>query len=208
MAGSKCRECLSHRQANPSVFGAVMFSIHDRPYRLCDGVSRREVLRVGGLGLGGLTLPGLLAAAQAGPQATREATFGKAKNVIFLFLAGGPPQHETFDPKPDAPVEIRGPFKPISTNVPGIHFCELLPRTARLADKLAIVRSMATDDHIHSSSGHWVLTGHKYVGPNRGRYKPRIGRTSARSSNAWRRVPNCQDSRRSGSRISIGSTRT
>ena len=57
-------------------------------------------------------------------------TFGNAKNVIFLWLQGGPPQHETFDPKPDAPVDIRGPFKPIATNVPGIRYCELLPRTA------------------------------------------------------------------------------
>ena len=71
------------------------------------------------------------------------ATFGRAKNVIFLWLQGGPPQHETFDPKPNAPAEIRGPFRPIATNVPGIRFCELLPRTARHADKLAIVRLAA-----------------------------------------------------------------
>jgi len=143
-----------------------MFSIQAHPYRLCDGVSRREILRVGGLSLGGLALPQLLATARAGPRVSADPTFGRAKNVIFLFLAGGPPQHETFDPKPLAPAEIRGPFKPISTNIPGIQFCELLPRTAGLADKLAVVRSMATDDNIHSSSGHWVLTGHKYVGPN------------------------------------------
>ncbi len=93
-------------------------------------------------------------------------TFGQAKSVIFLFLQGGPPQHETFDPKPDAPVEIRGPFKPISTTVPGVQFCELLPRTARIAHKLAVVRSMATDDNNHDSSGYWVQTGYKYQGPN------------------------------------------
>ena len=91
---------------------------------------------------------------------------GGRKNVIFLYLAGGPPQHETFDPKPEAPVEIRGPFQPIQTNVPGIQFCELLPRTARMAEKLAVVRSMATDDNVHSSSSSWVLTGYKYRGPN------------------------------------------
>ncbi|MCH7727489.1 MAG: DUF1501 domain-containing protein [Planctomycetes bacterium] len=145
-----------------------MFSIHDKPARLCDGIGRREVLRVGGLSLAGLSLPSLLAAREltaTGVPAGDE-TFGRAKNVIFLYLAGGPPQHETFDPKPDAPVEIRGAFQPISTNIPGVHFCELLPRTARIADKLAVVRSIATDDNTHSSSGHWVLTGYKYVGPN------------------------------------------
>ncbi|MCA9101515.1 MAG: DUF1501 domain-containing protein, partial [Planctomycetales bacterium] len=150
-----------------------MFEIHDRATRLCDGVSRRELLRIGGLGMLGslnmsaLALPQLIGSAQA--SALTEGSgkmFGRAKNIIFLYLTGGPPQHETFDPKPDAPVELRGPFQPIATNVPGIQFCELLPRTSRIADKLAIIRSMATDDHIHSSSGAWVLTGYKYVGTN------------------------------------------
>jgi len=145
-----------------------MFSLLDRPVELCDGVSRRELLRVGGLGMLGLSLPNLLRASETAPLGLppTDKTFGRAKNVIFLYLAGGPPQHETFDPKPDAPADIRGPFHPISTNIPGIQFCELLPRTARLADKLAIVRSMATDDNTHSSSSYWVLTGYKYVGPN------------------------------------------
>ena len=86
--------------------------------------------------------------------------------MIFLWLAGGPPQHETFDPKPDAPLEVRGAFKPISTNVPGIQFCELLPRTAALADKLAVVRSLSTNDNAHDGSGYWLWTGYKYQGPN------------------------------------------
>jgi hypothetical protein len=95
-------------------------------------------------------------------------TFGKAKNVIFLWLQGGPPQHETFDPKPDAPVDIRGPFKPIATNVPGIRYCELLPRTARHADKLAVIRSLSTRDDNHDVSGYWLLTGYPY-GPGSAR---------------------------------------
>ena len=146
----------------------MMFSLHDSPARLCDGFSRREVMRIGGLSLLGLSLPKLLAAREASPLdiPPTDKTFGRAKNVIFLYLAGGPPQHETFDPKPDAPMEIRGPFSPIRTNVPGIHFCELLPRSAALADKIAIVRSMATDDNTHSSSSYWVLTGYKYRGRN------------------------------------------
>lgn len=140
-----------------------MFSLHDRSVKLCDRLSRRELMRIGGLNLLGLSLPALLhARSKASLTQSKDPTFGRAKNVIFLYLQGGPPQHETFDPKPDAPVEIRGAFQPIATNVPGIHFCELLPRTAALADKLAVVRSMATDDNVHSSSGYWVLTGYKH----------------------------------------------
>lgn len=95
-----------------------------------------------------------------------KASFGRAKNLIYLYLSGGPSQYETFDPKPDAPVEIRGSFKPISTNVPGIQLSELLPRTATIADRLAIVRSFATDDPNHESGGYWVNTGRKYLGPD------------------------------------------
>ncbi|WP_169973377.1 DUF1501 domain-containing protein [Tautonia rosea] len=157
-----------------------MFGLDDQPTRLCDGQSRREWLRIGGLSVLGLGLGDLLRAgavpnpAIAGPTSSPLAhgldgvTFGRAKNVIYLWLQGGPPQHETFDPKPDAPAEIRGPFRPIATNVPGIHFCELLPRTARIADKLAVVRSIATDDPNHDVSGYWVLTGYPY-GPGSAR---------------------------------------
>ena len=131
-----------------------MLSLEDRPYALCDGITRRELMRIGGLNLLGLSLPALLRAQSRAATVSGDPTFGRAKNVIYLWLQGGPPQHETFDPKPLAPVEIRGPFRPIATNVPGIQFCELLPRTARIADKLAVVRSMSTDDNIHSSSGY------------------------------------------------------
>ena len=144
-----------------------MLNILDKGTRLCDGLTRRQLMQVGSLTLGGLSLPQLLQARDlAQPLPVSDKAFGRAKNVIFLYLAGGPPQHETFDPKPDAPDGIRGPFKPISTNVPGIQFCELLPRTAAMSDKLAICRSMATDDNTHSSSSAWVLTGYKYRGPN------------------------------------------
>lgn len=159
-----------------------MYGLDDRPNRLCDGLSRREWLRVGGLSALGLGLDGLLQATTGAHRATAAgtradsaltrglegATFGRARNVIFLWLQGGPPQHETFDPKPDAPAEIRGVFRPIATNVPGIQFCELLPRTARMADKLAVVRSIATNDPNHDVSGYWVLTGYPY-GPGSAR---------------------------------------
>ncbi len=102
----------------------------------CDGVSRREFLRVGGLGLGGFSLSSLLRAeAQAGAS-------GSHKAVIMVFLAGGPPHQDMFDLKPDAPAEIRGEFKPIPTNVPGIEICEHLPRLAKMTDKLAILRTI------------------------------------------------------------------
>jgi hypothetical protein len=153
-----------------------MFTVEDRAHIPGDLVSRREWFRVGGLSALGLSLPALLRAQQptapvpAPPlgRNLRGATFGRAKNVIFLWLQGGPPQHETFDPKPDAPAEIRGPFRPIATNVPGIRFCELLPRTSRYADKLAIVRSLHTNDDNHDVSGYWILTGYPY-GPGSAR---------------------------------------
>ena len=154
-----------------------MFSILDHTMPSTDRVARREWLRVGGLSALGVSLPHLLRAAETStsrpgvaPKLAGElgSTFGKAKNVIFLWLQGGPPQHETFDPKPDAPAEIRGPFKPIATNVPGIQFCELLPRTSCYADKLAIVRSLSTRDDNHDVSGYWLLTGYPY-GPGSAR---------------------------------------
>jgi len=149
-----------------------MFSLDDRPYSLCDRITRRELMRIGGLNLLGLSLPALLRGPSHAATISPNPTFGRAKNVIYLWLQGGPPQHETFDPKPDAPVEIRGPFKPISTSVPGIQFCELLPRTARLAHKLAVVRSLSTDDNTHDTSGYWVLTGNKYPGATARETKP------------------------------------
>jgi len=153
-----------------------MLRILDRPGKLCDGITRREAMRIGGLGSLGLSLPQLLQAQQEQfklpPELINDRTFGRAKNVIYVWLQGGPPQHETFDPKPNAPVEIRGPFNPIQTNVVGTQFCELLPRTARIADKLAVVRSLSTGNNIHSSSGYHVLTGYKYIGPNARQISP------------------------------------
>ena len=135
-----------------------------------DRTSRRAFLQQTGLGLGGIALTDLLSkesvAADRAMQPRSSEYTGRAKNVIYVWLQGGPPQHETFDPKPGAPQEIRGPFQPIQTNVPGIEFCELLPRTARIADKLAVVRSMHTDSDIHDVSGYELLTGYKSRGAN------------------------------------------
>ncbi|MBE2285598.1 MAG: DUF1501 domain-containing protein [Prosthecobacter sp.] len=121
--------------------------------------NRREWLRVGGLGALGLSLPSVL---KAKPKlAGKDTSFGRAKSCILLFLSGGPPQHETFDPKPDAPLEIRGDIKSIATSVPGVHFSEVLPRTARLAHRMSVIRSMTTGINAHSTSGAFMLTGYE-----------------------------------------------
>lgn len=121
-----------------------------RQRRFCDGYSRRNFLRIGGLAMGGLTLPQLLraeslsqaaAAASTGASAESKSSMSH-KGVIMIFLAGGPPHQDMFDMKPEAPSEIRGEFKPISTNVPGIQICELFPRMAQMMDKFAIIRSL------------------------------------------------------------------
>jgi len=137
-----------------------MLNIQDTASRLCDGLTRRDWLRVGGLGLAGLSLPGLLNArqTQADPR-HMGAGFGKAKACIVLFFLGGPPQHETWDPKPNAPVEVSGDLRPISSSVPGLQVGELMPRTARLAHKIAVLRAVTTFDSAHSSSGYAMLTG-------------------------------------------------
>jgi hypothetical protein len=111
----------------------------------CDGVSRRDFLRIGALALGGLSLPQLLAAeARAGVGPSHKA-------VIMIFLAGGPPHQDMVDLKPDAPAEIRGEFRPIATNVPGIEICEHLPRLAARMDKLAVIRTMVGAQGEHAA---------------------------------------------------------
>jgi hypothetical protein len=147
-----------------------MFSLHDKGTRLCDGLTRREWLRVGGLGALGLSLPALMEArAKATPEKT---SFGKAKSCILLFYLGGPPQHETWDPKDDAPVEVRGEFHSVASNVPGIRVGELMPRTARLLDRICVLRAMSTNDNAHSSSGYWMLTGVPHQPMNSENAKP------------------------------------
>jgi hypothetical protein len=128
--------------------------------RLCDGVTRREMLRVGGLGAFGVGLPALLQSRNSRAAETGAVRSGKhAKSCIVLFLMGGPPQHSTWDPKPDAPAEVRVEFGPIPTVVPGVQFCELFSRTAAVADKIAVLRAMASGDNAHSSSGYYMMTG-------------------------------------------------
>src|ERR1700722_17781273 len=102
--------------------------------RYCDGVSRRSFLQVGSLAVGGLALPQLLQAEQRNGKSHR--------SVIMVYLTGGLAHQDTVDLKPSAPAEVRGKFKPISTNVSGIQISELLPRLAKCVDRLAIIRSL------------------------------------------------------------------
>ena len=153
-----------------------MLTFRTRGARLCDGVTRRDVLHVGGLGVAGLSLANLLhdqsASAASRSHVLLRPSGGKAKSCIVLFLMGGPPQHSTFDPKPDAPAEVRGDFPPIATNVPGVQFCELLPRLAKVADKLCVLRGVSTNDNAHSSSGYYMLTGRPHQPMNRENANP------------------------------------
>src|SRR2546429_1683131 len=110
----------------------------------CDGVSRRNFLKIGALGLGGLALPQLLAAeAQLGIRRSQ-------KSVIMIYLPGGPPHQDMYDLKMDAPSEVRGEFRPINTNVAGIQICEHPPQRAKVIDKAVIIRTSAEAVGEHS----------------------------------------------------------
>lgn len=124
-----------------------------RPAR-CDGVTRRDFLRVGAIAGLGLTLPRVL---EAQPSATRRAA--RARSVILVYLGGGLSHHDSFDLKPDQAEEIRGIYRPVATSVPGTHIGELLPRTARIMHKVALVRSGAHNNDHHETATNWVLSG-------------------------------------------------
>jgi len=135
-----------------------MLSLLGHQRRMCDGISRRQFLSIGGLtfGAGGLSLAGLMRAEAAGVPGPAAAP-GRHKALINVFLAGGPPHQDMWDLKPDAPSEIRGEFRPIATNVPGIQICEVFPRLASRTDRLAIIRSVIGCEGAHA--GHQCLTG-------------------------------------------------
>lgn len=143
-------------------------------------VSRRSFLQAGALGVGGLTVADLLRLKAEG--AIRPSAAGS--NVILFWLSGGPGHMETWDPKPQAPVEYRGPCRAIETSVPGIQFGELMPLQASIADKLAVVRTVNHGSGDHTKGNHWMLTG--YEGPafnapdNRQQRRPAIGSAVAR----------------------------
>ena len=126
-----------------------------RASRRCDGVSRRDFLRVGALGGLGLTLPSLL----RGEARAGERRGARAKSVILVYLGGGMSHHDTFDPKPDAPAEVRGQYKPITTCLPGVQIGEKLPLMAQQLDKISLVRSGSHNNDHHETATNWALCG-------------------------------------------------
>jgi hypothetical protein len=149
-----------------------MLTFHGKTRRFCDRTSRRDFLRIGGLAIGGLTLPGLLHAEQA------SAGRSTGKSIINIFLGGGPTHLDTFDLKPNAPREFRGEFLPIATSVPGMEICELMPQLSQRANQFSVIRSITglRDEHApqQSDSG-WSEQSLKNMGG-----RPGIGSVMSR----------------------------
>lgn len=152
-----------------------MFRVTGRASADCEGLTRRNFVQAGMLGLGGLTLPQWLAGrAQAAPVGRSNTAAGAhsrtirpdadGTSVILLWMSGGPGHHETWDPKPQAVDQYRGPFGAISTSVPGVQFSETLPRSSQVMHELAILRSVRHFSGDHTKGNHWMLTG--FEGPD------------------------------------------
>jgi hypothetical protein len=162
-------------------FGAGLLRIGTRPARTCAGPHRRAFLQVGASGVLGLSLADLLRARDGG------AAPGKAKAVILLWLWGGPSQLDTFDPKPHAPLDCRGPFGTIPTRIPGVRFCELFPQLAKHTDRLAVVRTLVSQSNDHGVAGTIGLTGSAAGGtgldgkPLLGSARPALGSVVAKA---------------------------
>ncbi|MCP4783259.1 MAG: DUF1501 domain-containing protein [Fuerstiella sp.] len=139
-----------------------MLTIQGKPKRLCNGLSRRDLLHGAGAGLLGTSLTSLLAAEEAG-----HVVRPRAKSVMFLFLFGGPSQLETFDMKPDAATGIRGPYQPIASRTAGLRICEKLPQLAAMSDQFAVIRTM-THPHNDHNACHYIQTGHPLPPADRG----------------------------------------
>jgi hypothetical protein len=150
-----------------------MLSVLDRGIRLCDGLTRREALRIGGLGFTGLAWADCLRARATAETSGKPAnadkrkgttggSFGKARNCILIYNYGGPSHLETFDLKPEAPRETRGEFQPVATSVPGTFVSQHLPRMAALADRYSIVRSVGHRDNDHAIGAYLALTGYSH----------------------------------------------
>jgi hypothetical protein len=163
--------------------------------QMCDQVSRRDFLKIGGLAMGGLSLPQILRAeAEAG-------ITGSHKAVIMIFLSGGPPHQDMVDLKPDAPAEIRGEFRPIRTNVPGIDICEHLPRLARQMHRWTVIRSIVGSEGRHAAfqcmtgrtfdrqpAGGWPSLGSvvsRLEGPVNSAVPPFVGLSPRMTTSTW-----------------------
>jgi hypothetical protein len=149
-----------------------MLTLTGQRLRMCDGLSRRSFLQVGGLAMGGLSLPQILRAQEESGESSQH------KAVIMIFLAGGPPHQDMLDVKPEAPVEVRGEFDPIDTNVPGIQISELMPRVASMMDRFAIIRSLTGAEGRHDAFE--CCTGHHFRGNQPQGGWPAIGSSLSR----------------------------
>src|SRR5215470_2958359 len=142
-----------------------MLSIPGKSGSTCDGFSRREFLRVGGAGVFGLSLGDIfrLQAGSVAPEGNSKTGWGNAKSVIMLFLQGGPSHIDIWDPKPDAPSNVRGEFKPIKTNVSGIYLSETMPLLAKQMDKATLIRSLSYTPaglFNHTAAIYQMMTGY------------------------------------------------
>ena len=133
--------------------------------RLCNGVNRRKFIQIGSLSFFGLTLPDLLRAEASQTRKTSK------RSVILIWQHGGPSQLDTFDMKPNVVEEVRGPYRPISTTLPGLQICELMPHHAKIMDKCTVIRSFTHGNGDHWAAAHWMLTG--YLGATGGDRVPR-----------------------------------
>ena len=152
-----------------------MLTFHGSPGRFCDGHSRRSFLRVGAVGLGGLTLANLMRAEAAGGR-------GKGhKSVIMVYLSGGMAHQDTFDPKPDAPPEVRGEFRAADTALPGVRFTDQVPKLAKVADKLIVLRAVVGQPDEHSS---WMSYTGLPMDPAKREKRPHFGSVVAKVQGA------------------------
>jgi hypothetical protein len=156
-----------------------MFSLNGSRKRLCDGMTRRELLRIGGLGAVGLGLHGLLEAEAQASSSAHLPGFGKAKRCILLFLYGSPSQLETFDMKPQAPVEIRGTMQAIGSSLSSVPVCEYLPETAKIMDRTTVVRSVTHPYPLHgvafATTGVPAIDVNMELNPSDPRHHPYFG---------------------------------
>jgi hypothetical protein len=136
-----------------------MLNFFSRPLRNCEGIHRREFLKVGALTGLGLSLPALLAGKQALAKAGKQS---KDVNCILIWTLGGTSHHDTFDPKPDAPLSVRGEYKVIDTAVPGVKFTEVAPRMARELKRFAVLRSWNPRNGSHGTADAYVMSGHPF----------------------------------------------
>lgn len=162
--------CVSSRQIQQSIAAGTnerctVLSIGSNRICVCEGITRREWLRVGTIVPLGLSLPQLIAARASAAKRDSDRSFGQARHCILCFLFGAPAHQDIWDLKPEAPADVRGEFKPIATSVPGIFVGEHVPLTAQQAHRLAIVRSVAHPDNTHTVAMHYMLTGHRHIQP-------------------------------------------